>query len=358
MYVTTASVISGNLVIVLNDNSQITAGSVIGGTGATGATGATGPQGDQGATGPEGITGATGAAGGTGATGATGPVGASGFIGTTGATGPEGATGAIGIPGEQGVTGTTGATGPEGATGATGIGTPGDTGATGLTGATGPIGATGAAGSNGDGGATGATGSVQLPFTGIFTITNETASSSVTTGALQVAGGAGIAGTLNASSILAGQITSSFGFLASTSGINVGTVSNPFANMYANTFVGTATTAFYADLAEIYSTDQMYSPGTVVQVGGEKEVTAITTSDCYVLGAVSSNPAYLMNSQGEGQPIALKGRVPMLVAGPVKKGDPIWPWASGAGWNISNGREPFAFALETGGPGLVECIIK
>jgi len=111
-------------------------------------------------------------------------------------------------------------------------------------------------------------------------------------------------------------------------------------------------------LAEIYATDQVYPAGTVVRVGGSAEVTAITTSECYVLGAISTNPAYLMNRDAPGQPVALTGRVPMLLAGPVKKGDPIWPYANGAGWNQDNGKQPFAFALEDGGPGLVECVIK
>jgi hypothetical protein len=131
-----------------------------------------------------------------------------------------------------------------------------------------------------------------------------------------------------------------------------------FDAIYADTFYGTATSAYYADLAEIYATDKEYPEGTVVRVGGEAEVTAVTTSDCYVLGAISTNPAYLMNSHAEGQPVALTGRVPLLVAGPVKKGDPIWPWANGTGWNVDNGKQPFAFALADGGPGLVECVIK
>ena len=130
------------------------------------------------------------------------------------------------------------------------------------------------------------------------------------------------------------------------------------ADIYVNIMHGTATSAYYADLAEIYISDQDYPPGTVVRVGGIKEITAITTSDCYVLGAISTHPAYLMNNSVEGLPVALTGRVPMLVAGPVKKGDPIWPHTDGQGWNIDNGRAPFAFALEDGGPGLVECVIR
>ena len=44
-------------------------------------------------------------------------------------------------------------------------------------------------------------------------------------------------------------------------------------------------------------------------------------SDVDVFGVISSNPAYLMNSEATGQPVALAGRVPVKVTGPVRKGD-------------------------------------
>lgn len=88
-------------------------------------------------------------------------------------------------------------------------------------------------------------------------------------------------------------------------------------------FYGTATAAEYADLAELYSSDADYEPGTVVKIGGEAEVTQTTVSFCSeVFGIVSTNPAYLMNSTLEGMsvPVALEGRVPCKVVGQVKKG--------------------------------------
>lgn len=88
-------------------------------------------------------------------------------------------------------------------------------------------------------------------------------------------------------------------------------------------FHGTATSAQYADLAEMYSSDAEYEPGTVVKIGGEAEVTQTTTAfDPGVFGIVSTDPAYLMNSALEGTsvPVALAGRVPVKVIGPVKKG--------------------------------------
>lgn len=86
---------------------------------------------------------------------------------------------------------------------------------------------------------------------------------------------------------------------------------------------GTATTAEYADLAELYTSDEAYEPGTVVKIGGEYEVTQTTIEHCpEVFGIVSTNPAYLMNSAAEGTtvPVALEGRVPCKVIGEVRKG--------------------------------------
>lgn len=86
---------------------------------------------------------------------------------------------------------------------------------------------------------------------------------------------------------------------------------------------GTATSAQYADLAELYASDAEYAPGTVLKIGGEAEVTQTTDALCMdVFGVVSSEPAYLMNSAMEGMtvPVALEGRVPVRVIGEVKKG--------------------------------------
>lgn len=85
---------------------------------------------------------------------------------------------------------------------------------------------------------------------------------------------------------------------------------------------GVATSARYADLAEKYSTDADYEPGTVVVFGGEKEITQSTSyMDRKVAGVISTNPAYLMNSGADGLPVALQGRVPCKVVGKIEKGD-------------------------------------
>ena len=93
-------------------------------------------------------------------------------------------------------------------------------------------------------------------------------------------------------------------------------------DIYATTFNGVATSAQYADLAEVYEADTEYEPGTVLVIGGEKEVTVTDEAGSYkVVGVVSTNPAYLMNSEAEGVAVALRGRVPCKVIGNVNKGD-------------------------------------
>jgi hypothetical protein len=93
-------------------------------------------------------------------------------------------------------------------------------------------------------------------------------------------------------------------------------------NLIATNFLGTASSAKYADLAEIYTTDKNYEPGTVVVFGGTEEITATKiTHDTRVAGVISTNPAYLMNSEATGLPVAFTGRVPCKVRGPVTKGD-------------------------------------
>lgn len=97
-------------------------------------------------------------------------------------------------------------------------------------------------------------------------------------------------------------------------------------NVNNNTLEVKAAQAYYADLAERYESDAVYEYGTVLVIGGEKEVTTTDKfADTRVVGIVSKNPAYMMNSDAgndETHPyIALKGRVPCKVIGTIKKGD-------------------------------------
>ena len=106
---------------------------------------------------------------------------------------------------------------------------------------------------------------------------------------------------------------------------NIGASSNTYNTGYIDFIQGIANEAYYADLAENYTADTHYEPGTVVIFGGEKELTLTTrNSDHRVAGVVSTNPAYLMNSHCESEfvaAVALQGRVPCNVIGKVEKGD-------------------------------------
>jgi hypothetical protein len=95
-------------------------------------------------------------------------------------------------------------------------------------------------------------------------------------------------------------------------------------NMVLGVLSGTSTSAQYADLAEYYIADAAIEPGNIVVFGGDKEVTlAVEECDPRVAGIVSTQPAYIMNDQAaEGRvAVALTGKVPCRVKGPINKGD-------------------------------------
>jgi hypothetical protein len=102
---------------------------------------------------------------------------------------------------------------------------------------------------------------------------------------------------------------------------NIGTASG-----YFNTIFAKATSALYADVAERFEADEKLAPGTVVELGGHAEITKSTVAlSDNVFGVISTQPAYTMNG-GAGTddthpPVAMTGRVPVLVTGMVKKGD-------------------------------------
>jgi len=93
---------------------------------------------------------------------------------------------------------------------------------------------------------------------------------------------------------------------------------NPSTNVLSTT----ATNAQYADLAEMYASDEDIEAGTVVHFAGDAKVAECDTDSCKtVAGIVSTDPAHLMNSVQEGVALALAGRVPCKVTGPVAAGD-------------------------------------
>jgi hypothetical protein len=168
-----------------------------------------------------------------------------------------------------------------------------------------------------------------------------------TTGTIAVTGGGTFAG-IDAAKINSGgsnvQVTTSY-VNVSVNGSNVasfgaqgimptgnasgtlGSATVRWNNVFAVNGGFLSVNANYADLAEKYVADAAYAPGTVLMFGGESEVTECAHDMCSrVAGVVSTNPAYLMNSGLEGEhtvELALTGRVPTKVRGPIQKGDLI-----------------------------------
>lgn len=128
-----------------------------------------------------------------------------------------------------------------------------------------------------------------------------------------------------------------------------------------NTVHARATSAQYADLAELYLADAEYAVGTVLMVGGDAEVTACQFGN-RAIGAVSENPSYLMNSGLEGgTKVALKGRVPVKVLGTICKGQNLIAGNNGcATASVYHSSEVFGVALassDDSGEKLVEALI-
>lgn len=132
-------------------------------------------------------------------------------------------------------------------------------------------------------------------------------------------------------------------------------------HIYANGGITSAN----ADIAEYYLADEYYLPGTVLSVGGDKEVT-VATEDSIVMGVVSTEPSILLNRKLEEEPLATKvalcGRVPVKVTGKIKKGQGIkMSSLTGVGTVSENKNDYFAIALESSddeGVKLIESILK
>jgi hypothetical protein len=199
---------------------------------------------------------------------------------------------------------------------------------------------------------------------------------SITAGnSIEVTNGTGVDGNTNISiptntSLVVGSVTATGAVVSGTAlsapsvtktGTNgtgdIGQTDNRF-----NVIYGRSTSASYADLAEKYTTDKDYEPGTVIVVSYDEagaEATQSFAANQRVLGVVSTNPAYLMNDAAEGQPIALRGRVPTKVVGAIRKGQPLVSTPDGKG-TFGDTMHTFAIALETNldpSVKLVECAI-
>lgn len=137
---------------------------------------------------------------------------------------------------------------------------------------------------------------------------------------------------------------------------DIGQTGNRFGTIY-----GVASTAQYADLAEKYLADATYETGTVIVVGGEKEVTQSSFGD-KAIGVVSASPAYCMNDElVGGTKIALKGRVPVKIVGAITKGKSITAGDNGTAVQCEHHfYGAFGVALESSDDEdlkLIECVI-
>ena len=131
-------------------------------------------------------------------------------------------------------------------------------------------------------------------------------------------------GNVSAGNLSVGTGTVTLGNVVNSNANGVGNIGS--ASSYFNQVFATSTTALYADVAERFAADTYYEAGTVVELGGAKEITkSVTELSENVFGVVSTRAAFLMNG-GAGDdathpPIAMTGRVPVRVVGAVKKGD-------------------------------------
>ena len=162
-----------------------------------------------------------------------------------------------------------------------------------------------------------ATPSTKLDVSGTI---NATAFTGPITGAVtgNIAGNVTSSGANTMGSLtISGTLTSQGIVPSANTTYDIGSSSYSYNTVYAK-----ATSAQYADVAEIYEADAEYDVGTVVIFGGDKEITVSSLgNDTRVAGVISENPAYLMNDKGTGLPVALLGKVKCKVVGVIKKGE-------------------------------------
>jgi len=198
---------------------------------------------------------------------------------------------------------------------------------------------------------------------GVDTTTTASGNTVIINGTSTLATVTGRGATTSTAVTFNGQINTGASVIPTASNTySVGNSTYWYSGVYAQNFYGTSTTAKYADLAEMYLTDTEYEPGTVVVVGGSAEVTACNQfGQDNVIGVVSTNPAYKMNSDLVGGTyIALKGRVPVKVYGPILKGQRLGTSTQSGYACYARGAYSFAISLVTDmsdGAKTIEAII-
>ena len=154
-----------------------------------------------------------------------------------------------------------------------------------------------------------------VSFDGSANLTNVPVANALTAGSFLSTSN----GTFNGSAAVTFSVNTG---VAGSATPNTVVARNGAGDIWANIMNGTATSAQYADLAEKYTSDAEYAPGTVVVFGGDKEITISTQHmDRRVAGVISTDPAHLMNAGIDGLAVALTGRVPCKVVGTIRKGD-------------------------------------
>ena len=218
-------------------------------------------------------------------------------------------------------------------------------------------------------------GGVNTPALGIKGSTGKITTSNdfQVTGTTTLSGPVTLSSTLNVTGgiTLSGVTTVKGDVLPFTNNnLDLGSASKKFSDVYATTFRGTAITAEYADLAERFEADDVYTAGTVVELGGSKEITSVVEAlSEKVFGVISTAAGFLMNG-GAGTnethpPIAMGGRVPVRVVGTVEKGDRLVSAGNGLARSASRD-ELTAFNVigraltnkDTEAEGTVEAIVK
>jgi len=213
---------------------------------------------------------------------------------------------------------------------------------------------------------------------GNISATNHTGTTVSVTGAITAGGDLSLTGNIVDSGALTVSTSSNGNITLSPNGSGVIVANKDIVNgqgngvgnigsatTYFNTIFAKATSAQYADLAEKYEADAEYAPGTVLAFGGDKEVTLSTEAgSTRVAGVVSTNPSYIMNAGLTAEHVAmvaLQGRVPCRVVGPVAKGDMMVAAGNGAARvdNSARAGSIIGKALEnfSGAEGTIEVVI-
>lgn len=165
----------------------------------------------------------------------------------------------------------------------------------------------------------------QTGITSLGTLTSLTISGALTVGGLTSLNGSVNLGDATADTIsFVGRVGG--GIDPDTDNVyNLGSGSLRWANVYGSSFVGQTTSTQWADIAERFEADDAYEAGTVLRIGGEAELTVEDEDNSKeAFGVVSEKPGVILNTDLEDTPynpvVALTGRTPVKVQGPVEKG--------------------------------------